>query len=257
MLEHKFVKHFRLLSSAIYLLSKQNISIEDIGIAGNQLNEFVDNFEILYGKSNVTINTHLLRHLAASVMNLGPLWAQSAYAFEANNGIVAKGNTCTKDIVHQLTWKYVMKNTIPKEIRNMTELSLNGKKKIKISSIEHEVFAEEGFEVSDFLNIYQSIIFRGIKYTSEHSKIVSTVDFFVRLKNDCICSIRFYVLFGTKLYALVYLYDCIETSLHFKKIKKNESQQIIQISDIAEKMIFLQFGPNEYVTTIPNKYEKT
>lgn len=143
LLEHKYVKHFRLLSSAIYVLSKQKISSEEIEIARDQLNEFVDSFETLYGQSNVTINTHLIRHLAESVINLGPLWAHCAYSFEANNGVVAKGNTCTNDIVHQLTWKYVMRNTIPKDVHTVVELSMNGKQKIKIDSADREFFINE------------------------------------------------------------------------------------------------------------------
>lgn len=58
------------------------------------------------------MNLHLLSHLTMQTENLGPLWSQSAFAFEAVNGIVVKSNASTKDISHQLIWKYVMKRQI-------------------------------------------------------------------------------------------------------------------------------------------------
>lgn len=73
-------------------MSKEKVSFQCVEEAHLKLNEFADSFENLYGKNNVTINIHLVRHLADVVKNLGPLWAHSAYGFEANNGIVVDGN---------------------------------------------------------------------------------------------------------------------------------------------------------------------
>lgn len=100
LLPAKYVKHFRLLSAAIYALSMKKISHESIEIAQIQLNEFANDYETLYGKTNVVMNLHLLRHITRQVENLGPLWSQSAFCFEACNGLVTKSNTSTKDIVH-------------------------------------------------------------------------------------------------------------------------------------------------------------
>lgn len=109
LLPSKYIKHFRLLSGAIYALSMESIPIESINRARRQLSDFANDFEILYGESNVVMNLHLIRHITMQVENLGPLWSQSAFAFEANNGIVTKSNSSTKDIVHQIMWKYSMK----------------------------------------------------------------------------------------------------------------------------------------------------
>lgn len=151
-------------------LSKQNISFEDIETGSQQLNKFVDTFENLYGRGHVTINLHLLRHLPMCVQSLGPLWATSAYVFEANNGVIVKGNTSLRDIVHQLTWKYVMKKTIVKKEQKIPELSFDGKRTITISLAEKELLVEEGLKVNtnEYLNIHRSVTIRGTKYTSEH-----------------------------------------------------------------------------------------
>lgn len=106
LLSNRYIEHFRLLSSGTYMLYKAKISYEEIEQSQLMLTRFADEFEDLYGKSNVTMNVHLTRHIATTVENLGPLWAQSAYAFEANNGVISKSNTFTKDILHQLAWKY-------------------------------------------------------------------------------------------------------------------------------------------------------
>lgn len=95
LLDSRFVKHFRLLSSAIYILSKDYITSDDINQARKQLHQFADEFETMYGKSSVTMNIHLLRHMANAVERLGPLWCQSTYAFEAKNGIIMRANNCT------------------------------------------------------------------------------------------------------------------------------------------------------------------
>lgn len=73
LLDAKYVKHFRLLSSSIYALSTNSISLQSIEYARIQLIDFVNQFEVLYGKSNVTINLHLLKHIPMQVENLGPL----------------------------------------------------------------------------------------------------------------------------------------------------------------------------------------
>lgn len=59
LLDNQYVQHFRLLSYAIYTLSKKEILFSEIEMASHQLNEFVEKYERIYGKSNVTMNVHL------------------------------------------------------------------------------------------------------------------------------------------------------------------------------------------------------
>lgn len=84
LLDAKYIAHFRLLSYSIYTLSKKSISIEEIQTVQLQLDEFVKDFQKLYGKSNVTMNVHLVQHLTMSVNKLGPLWTTSVYGFEGS-----------------------------------------------------------------------------------------------------------------------------------------------------------------------------
>lgn len=257
----KYVKHFRLLSSATYILSREKISLEDIEMANLKLNTFVDQFEDLYDKSSVTMNVHLLRHLPLAVSNLGPLWTQSAYGFESNNGMVTKSNNSTKDIVHQLIWKYVMKQTIKftKTTEKMADFLIGGKKSIKLNADIAELLTREGLnkEHKRYLTVHQNLTVRGIKFTSMLSKEISTLDFFVKLNDGNIAAIEFFMTVDFDLYALVILYDVTDTLDHFLNIKQSKNKRIVKLKDISGKVLYLKFGQKEYTTTLTNKYEKT
>lgn len=90
LLDKTYLDHFQLLSSSIYCLLKDQISNEDLLQSECKLIRFADEFEALYGINNITFNVHLTRHIVEAVRNLGPLWAQSAFAFEANNSVLTK-----------------------------------------------------------------------------------------------------------------------------------------------------------------------
>lgn len=198
-------------------MSKEKISPEDITRAHLQLNEFANSFELMYGKWNITMNLHLLRHIPMAVEYLGPLWSQSAFAFEANNGIIVKANTSTKDIVHQIAWKYSMRHTIDCENKNPVGFSLGRKEVVKIPSDEREIFEQKNLSIVGNSTIFKSVVVRGIKYTSTLMRDVSTIDYFVKLKSGEIGSVKYFTIFDLNLYALMNIYeilDCSKRSLH-------------------------------------------
>lgn len=259
LIDFKYIKHFRLLSGAIYTLSKNHITYDEIENAHKQLVEFVDTFEILYSQSNVTMNLHLLKHLARNVENLGALWTTSLYAFEANNGIVIKSNTSTKDILHQLSYKYTMKKTIKMDEQVIDEIKLCSKGTIKISPSEIDLLQREGLSIqnTNIVNIYKSVIVRGKKYTSEKFKEVSCIDFFILLKNCCIASVNFYILIDVNLYLMINEYETVDRFAHFIQIKRTKTQKLNKLNHIDDKLLYMKFGLKEFVTIIPNKFEKT
>lgn len=257
LLGNKYVKHFCLLSSAAYTLSKEIVTVDDIQTARTQLNKFADLFESYYGKSKVTMNVHLLRHLPLAVENLGPLWTQSAYSFEANNGIVIKSNNSKRDIIHQLAWKYTMKKTLNPEEKKIENIELNGKKTVRINAFEKVIFAQNGFEINaDCLTIYKSVILRGTKFSSTYSKEISTIDYFIQLQDGSFSSIQFFTIFDSTLYAFINMYEIIDRKDHFINVQSSEIKKIIKMSDIHSKAIYLKVGRKEFVTVFSNKYEK-
>lgn len=261
--DNRFIKHFRLLSSATYVLSKENVSLDDIKQARSKLNQFADRCECYYDKCHITMNIHLLRHLANAVENLGPLWCQSAYAFEAKNGIITRANNNTNThMVQQLAWKYTMNETIKYSVQEekSDDFQLKGRSTIRIGLTEKELFNQVGLNVDvGLLIIYKNVFMKGKKLSSKNSKEISTIDYFVQLIDGQIACIQFFTVLNSKLYLLVDIYetDTVNSIDHFIKVELKGLRKVIGMTDISKKMIFLKFGRNEYVTAIPNRYEKT
>lgn len=131
MLPIRFINHFQLLSASIYLLLQENLTQTDISLAESNLIKFANQFEVLYGKKNIVMCVHLVRHMGIAVRHLGPLWAQSTFAFETNNGKLVHSNQSKNHYLHQIAWKYLMKNELIPPTKNPDEILImeksNGK----------------------------------------------------------------------------------------------------------------------------------
>lgn len=86
-----YLEHWMLLVVSIYNLLKEKINIvSDLEVSEQLLSEFVSNIKVLYGEQELSYNIHQLLHLCLSVKRWGPLWANSAFMFENQNGLLAK-----------------------------------------------------------------------------------------------------------------------------------------------------------------------
>ena len=92
-MERKYLNHHKLLVFGLYLLNQSSISHEMIMKASTVLHEYVSQFQILYGKKNMTCNLHLLLHLPVIVQRFGQLFVTSCFPHEYLNGIL-------KSLVH-------------------------------------------------------------------------------------------------------------------------------------------------------------
>lgn len=253
----KYITHFHLFCSAMYMLLKEQISESMIEEAERRLNQFADEYEILYGQKNVTFNLHLLRHLASNVRYLGPLWSQSAYAFEASNGIISKSNTSKKDVVHQISWNYIMRHTFKMTKPNI-KFSVGKLKLIRLCPEDIEFLAMNGVQSNNkFMNIYTDLVMNGIQYKSLKSNEVSTIDYFIKTRNGLIGTITYFVYIHEIMYARIEMYDISCTFDHFIEITKNGRAKLLNINQIDKKMMYLKFGIREFVTSLANMYEKS
>ena len=69
--------------------------------------KFVIVMKDLYGLEHISYNVHQLTHMSQYVLNWGPLWASSAFAFEDNNQRIKNFFKGTKGIAKQ-----IMKNSL-------------------------------------------------------------------------------------------------------------------------------------------------
>ncbi|KAG0437206.1 hypothetical protein HPB47_017557 [Ixodes persulcatus] len=105
----KYLEHFCLLVSAIYLLLKDAVEDSDVAKASDMLAEFVVKTQLLYGTAAMTFNVHQLLHLAKSVQQLGPLWSHSTFIFESGNGTLLQLVSDANGVPLQILERFAMR----------------------------------------------------------------------------------------------------------------------------------------------------
>lgn len=260
LLERKYVNHFQLLSSAIYVLLKENITRQEIKTADEKLNKFADQFELLYGIDNVTMNLHLVRHIGLAVNNLGPLWAQSAFGFESNNGVLTRSITAKRNILQQIAFKYDSKSKL-KSVNSSTAMNtgnqIGGKQKSNFREHEKNLLNSHGIRTEEISHIYTRATFHYTKYTCKRCKPISTVDFFVILRDGTIGAVHFYVWYNSKILGILEKFKIISGIDHISEIDSLNEHIIFYADEIDRKLMCMTVNNKNFVCTIPNKYEKS
>jgi len=104
-LPKKFYTHWLLLCNAIRLLFQDTVTAVMVTTSRKCLYKFVTLIPELYGCEHVSYNVHILTHLPDAVLNWGPLWSHSAFAFEDVIGVLKSMYHGTQLIPKQ-TFKY-------------------------------------------------------------------------------------------------------------------------------------------------------
>lgn len=184
-----YVKHIRLLSAALHILLKDNISSEEVNKAEEMLHLFVNQHQELFGIEQMVMNVHLLKHLAESVRQLGPLWCHSAFPFERNNGCLLNLINGTSDVLHQMSSKYVLSNSLSKQEQkiHVQPKTLLGKSK-PFTETESHVLNISSLKIVNFsntaLSVHQRIMFNKTTYTSLlYTRPKRSIDYFIGLQN--------------------------------------------------------------------------
>ncbi|XP_034153144.1 uncharacterized protein LOC114840948 isoform X1 [Esox lucius] len=112
-LPERYLNHWLKLASGIALLLTTSISSRQLLEAQDLLHQFVSEMEPLYGIGNVSFNVHLCLHLSRSVQNWGPLWAHSAFQFEAYNMDLIEMVKSTQSVPIQICKVFWMKKALP------------------------------------------------------------------------------------------------------------------------------------------------
>ena len=95
---------------ACRLLCKHSLNDIDVCLADSLLMQFCKRFERLFGKSCVTPNMHMHRHLKKVVLDYGPIHEYWCYSFERFNGILGKQPTNNRAIEPQLLKQFLLDN---------------------------------------------------------------------------------------------------------------------------------------------------
>lgn len=116
----KYFNHFALFVTCIFFFLKDSITHHELDEYNELMQQFVQEYETLYGEINMTINVHLLSHLGMHISLWGPLWVYSAFTFESGNGTLVNLVKGTRGVASQIVLKYLQIKSIPVCIRNYT-----------------------------------------------------------------------------------------------------------------------------------------
>lgn len=257
----KYVQHIRLLASAVYVLLKSSIRHSEINESERKLLEFVLRHQQLFGKEFMVINAHLLKHLADAVRELGPLWCQSNFAFERNNGHLVKRVVGTTDVLLQVSSKYCLSKAIINESEKpkSSEKLLLGK---SISIVEQSlvVFNIKSQKVLDLSNVdlivHKRIILNNVIYTSKlYTRPKKTIDYFIGLKNNIFGMAKFYFESNGKTFVVMEEFKIGETIDHIFKVEPTRRNIMALTEEIKIKYLYMKVESTEYITSAPNPYE--
>lgn len=245
-----YTDHFRLLSYSIFTLSKTKITEAELDDCENKLNRFVSLYQHYYGEVNMTMNVHMLTHSVQCVRKSGPLWAQSAFAFESFNSVLLNHVNGTTDVLSQITSKYIHTKQIQAEIVSKRKMELLG------TSMDLELHNVKYF------NVFKRLQIGKIIYTSSiYSRPKKSVDYFVRLQNNIIGAVRFYFQREDDIYLSYIKYENITKRIdceddQFLEIRKTETVETSLAKYISHKLILIQINSKTFVSYFPNDFEK-
>lgn len=105
----------------VHTFSKNSISEKEFEESKKATNSFLEHFQKLYGLRYMTMNFHLLEHLAASVKNIGATWVSSCFIFEDHNGKLLKLLHGTRFAESQLASNLLLMAQLPVEVADLPE----------------------------------------------------------------------------------------------------------------------------------------
>ena len=101
-IERYLIEYWSLFVESLYILLQADITYEELETADQKLHEFVFKTEQYFGKTAMTYNVHQLLHLSKSVLNWGPLWAHSCFAFENGNHHMLQAINSANGVIYQI-----------------------------------------------------------------------------------------------------------------------------------------------------------
>lgn len=265
----KYITHFQLFSRSIYVLLGTKITQEQLIECHNNLNQFVLQYQDFYGMEKMTMNIHLIKHLANGVQYLGPLWTNSLFVFEDYNGYLLKLVNGTQDVLAQITSKYCLAKSYntnkynaalsdcevlgkgrpfnPESIQNVNEKSALFN---FIQSVGHQ---HTNMQALKYLRIKKG---HTIYTSQEYERATKTIDFFVGLSDGKMGVVKYYLEIEEAHYLMLHLFNAVSKKDQFIEVKPSSNFVIAPTVAITKKFMFVQPNLNMYAVERPNPYER-
>lgn len=251
-----YLDHFKLLSKSIYTLLREKISLEEIQTAQNDLIRFVNQYEIIYGKINMTMNIHCLIHLTECVRNLGPLWSYSMFSFESFNGTLRNYGLKSTNVINQVLEKLIIETSDSKKglmLKCSTDFLQD---KISMNLSTTELLKLHQANISGPFTIFASLKRGQTKFTStQYTLAKKTIDYFVQTSKNEYGKVKCYVKSNDANYFLLMEYEVERKVDQFLIINNKGIFSVKPTHEIIDKWIYMEIGSHEYIVKRPNKFE--
>ncbi|CAH1163412.1 unnamed protein product [Phaedon cochleariae] len=267
-LGNKYLVHFSLLQRSIYLLLKREITANDITLAEGLLKIYVSKFEIYYGSSAMNFNVHLLTHLAICVNKCGPLWSTSNFHFESAIFNIKRTVKGPMGIDKQIIYKSFSKNIVRYTDMSATcKTYLNDIARYELpGTLQNNIRilgAGSKERIEDiYVTVYNRVIINNTLYSSsnycENKKN----------NNSCVQLIDGHFAIILKIYKLnesiklrVQKMNCDLFFIHENSVENCwvvdnvQCKEVIDISQISEKVLLMKVDGTSYVSKFPNHVE--
>lgn len=260
-LPKKYYDHLRLLTSSVYTLLQSSIPRQKLDKVEANIKLFVIQFQNYFGEEHLTMNVHALTHMVECVRQLGPLWAQSMFCYEAFNGYLRKYVVAPNDVMNQMVTKYIVEHKYDKKSVDLVERDIDITLKSELSSYEFsesetELFQNMGITIDENIELFSLMKKSSIVFTStSYSGAKKTADYFVETVDSRIGKVKFFFHSCEKFYAVIEEYKVNETIDQIRYVTSKASIFVCDAISISDKFIYVNFGTWEYIVLRPNPYE--
>ncbi|XP_036143289.1 uncharacterized protein LOC118645713 isoform X1 [Monomorium pharaonis] len=155
LMKQEYIKHWFLFIYGLSIFLKTTITEEEFQLAETALHSFVKNTEMLYGKTFMKYNVHLLLHLPLFIKNYGSLWAWSAFPFEHYNGVLKQLYHGTQFIPQQICKLYYRLKYIQNQSIIFSDARCSTKSKNLYLKLMNECRVKNCIEYEDNLRIFE------------------------------------------------------------------------------------------------------
>lgn len=285
----RYLSHLAKLIDAVHILCSSKITFEQLQTAKQHLHSFVDEFEMLYGESNMVFNVHLLRHLADCVKFIGPLPCYSNYHFEDQIGHLISLHKGTTDITTQICEKYLLEKNLfhhlckssiacdfYEEINRRYSYAVCRKVagSLMIGNGKNNLTEEEKICIIAALNIpedtyiekydamllnrqffYESESRSLQKHTNDSFIFNAQIKRFARVKCFVVIAENVYIIANEKFEQIFDGTNTCQSSITLKELDLSR-KKIWNIESIGPKFVFVKFDNIISCSKFPNTYER-
>lgn len=272
------LKYWSLLVESVHILNGDNITFYEIAKARSLIVEFCFTTQHWFSLPAMTFNVHQLLHVASSVLDWGPLWAHSAYPFEAANHDVLRAiksaNGVNQQIIRYVNLRRCLTNIYNCIYQDCSEIVKNVcddinntrlKTSFKVSNITYLGESNSvSTRISMKLNLsastaleYSRIVKDNCLYTSNAIENERSANYFAILENNTFIEITSFLVDPSTseevtLYKKIYVDPIIECP-HIRKVRMVSTKiKATPTKNIKKICIFITTKKNQLIIPLPN-----